>query len=82
MNYCARRILSLQPDFLTQKSAIKKAIMGTKNEAIRHRFMYYQKFHCELNHIEYFWCDGKSWTRRNCKYTLEGLREDVLQALY
>ena len=43
--------------------------------------MYYPKFHRELNHIEYFWCDGKSWTRRHCKYTIEGLREDVPKAL-
>ena len=43
--------------------------------------MYYPKFHGELNHIEYFWCDGKSWTRRNCKYSIEGLREDILKAL-
>ena len=43
--------------------------------------MYYSKFHCELNHIEYFWCNRKSWTRRHCKYTIEGLRENVLKAL-
>ncbi len=39
--------------------------------------MYYPKYHCKLNHSEYFWCDEKDWTRRNCKYNLDRLREDV-----
>ncbi len=43
--------------------------------------MYYLKFHCELNHIEYFWYDGKSWTCRHCKYTLDRLRKDVSKTL-
>ena len=43
--------------------------------------MYYPTFHCELNHIKFFWCDGKIWTRRYCKYILDGLREDVPKAL-
>ena len=36
--------LSFQSDFLTQKSPIEEAIMGTKNEAARHRIIYYPKF--------------------------------------
>ena len=55
--------------------------MGTKNALTGHKVMYYPKFHCELNHIEYFWCDRKSWTRHHCKYTLDWLREDVPNAL-
>ena len=55
--------------------------MDIKNALTEHEVMYYPKFHCELNHIEYFWCDKKSWTRRHCKYTLDGLREDVPNAL-
>ncbi len=56
--------------------------MGNKGAYTKHRvIMYYPKFHCELNHIEYFWCDGKSWKRRNCKYSIEGLREDIPKAL-
>ena len=43
--------------------------------------MYYPKFYCELNHIEYFWCDRKSWTRRNYRYSIEGLREDIPKGL-
>ena len=55
--------------------------MGIKGAYTKHRVMYYPKFHCELNHIEYFWYDGKSWTRRNYKYSIEGLREDIPKAL-
>ena len=43
--------------------------------------MYYPKFHYELNHIEDFWCNRKSWTRKNCKYSIEELREDIPKAL-
>lgn len=32
--------------------------------------MYYPKFHFKLNYIEYFWCNGKNWIRRNCKYNI------------
>ena len=55
--------------------------MGIKRAYTGHRVMYYPKFHFELNHIEYFWCDGKSWTQRHYKYTIEELREDVSKAL-
>ena len=51
--------------------------MGTKNEATRYKVIYYPKFYYELNHIQYFGCDKKSWTWHNCKYTIERLREDV-----
>lgn len=43
--------------------------------------LFYLKFHCELNHIKYFGCDGKSWTRKNCKYSIEGLKKDISKAL-
>lgn len=26
-----------------------------------HKVMYYPKYHCELNHIEHFWCSAKKW---------------------
>lgn len=55
--------------------------MGIRGAFTGHQIMYYLKFHCELNHIEYSWCDEKSWTRRNCKYSLERLQDNVLQAL-
>lgn len=55
--------------------------MGRENTLTGHKVTYYPKFHCELDHIEYFWCDRKSWTRRHCQYTLAGLREDIPKAL-
>ena len=46
-----------------------------------HKVMNYPKFYCELNHIQYFWYDKKSWTCQYCQYTLEELREDIFKAL-
>lgn len=39
--------------------------------------MNYPKFHCEFNHIKYFWYDGRSYTYKNCTYTIEGMRKIV-----
>ncbi len=77
----ARWILSIQPEFFWQKSIIEEKIMGIKGAYKGQRIMYYPKFHCELNHIEYFWFDWKSLTRRQCKYTIDRLREDIRTAL-
>ena len=41
----------------------------------------YHKFHCKLNHIEYFWCYSKSYARHFCKYNLEKLPIWVPKAL-
>jgi hypothetical protein len=55
-NCCAEKILSLQPDFCAQKSLIAKTI-----EAAGHHCIFYPKFHCELNYIEYFWGAAKHY---------------------
>ena len=55
--------------------------MGIKETYTGHRVIYYPKFHCELNHIEYFWFYEKSWIGCHCKYTIDGLREDIPKAL-
>lgn len=34
--------------------------MGIITVYIGYRFMYYPKFYCELNQIEYFWCNEKN----------------------
>ena len=78
---CARSLLSTQPDFMAQKSEIEERFQGKPDDPTRHPVVYYPKFHCELNHIEYFWCDCKFYTHKNCTYTIEGLREIVPQAL-
>jgi hypothetical protein len=43
--------------------------------------MYYPKFHCELNHIEYFWCHSKWYARENCDYIIDGLWKTIPLAL-
>jgi transposase len=55
---CGRRILELQPDFREQKGMVEEEVTRCG-----HLVMFYPKFHCELNWIEYFWGDGKRRTR-------------------
>lgn len=43
--------------------------------------MYYSKFHCNLNHIQYFWYNKKSKIRKNCKYNIKQLRNDIFKVL-
>lgn len=73
---CARQILRLQTDFLDQQGILQETL------TIRgHEVLFYPKFHCELNWIEYYWGASKRYARENCEYTLEGLRENVPLAL-
>ena len=44
-------------------------------------YCFYPKFHCELNPIETYWCQGKWYTKGHCDFTLEGLRKTVPLAL-
>jgi hypothetical protein len=53
---CAARILSAQPDFLSQKCHQQEVI-----EAAGHMCIFYPKFHCELNYIESYWAEAKRW---------------------
>src|SRR4029077_2878978 len=76
LDCCARRLLSLQPDFMAQKSAIEEIV-----EAESHMVLFFPKFHCELNHIEYFWSHSKRYARENCNYKIEGLRKTVPASL-
>jgi hypothetical protein len=73
---CGRRILESQPDFREQKGMVEEEI--TRHG---HLVMFYPKFHCELNWIEYFWGDGKRRTRQLCDYTFNGLRKTVPEVL-
>ena len=57
INYCARKILSIQPDFQDQKGALEEIIKESG-----HLCIFYSKFHCELNFIEYFWDAVKKYT--------------------
>lgn len=76
---CARRLLSIQPDFEAQRCAIKEMIASSGD--FPHLTLYYPKFYCELNHIERFWCHMKQKAREMCDYTLEGFRKHVPMAL-
>ena len=65
-------ILSFQPDFLAQKYEIEEVIKHS-SEGQYHMVLYYPKFHCELNHIEHYWCHCKAYARHHCEYSLEKL---------
>ena len=39
------------------------------------------KFHCELNPIERCWAQAKRYTRAHCNYSIDGLRNNIPQAL-
>jgi len=77
---CAKRLLSIQDDFSKQKCAIEEAIKNSPNGR-HHKVMYYPKYHCELNHIEHYWCNCKHHARFECEYSLDGLRKQVPLAL-
>ena len=62
--------------FLVQKSVLEKVILEAG-----HKYIFYSKFHCKLNFIEYFWEAVKKYTRNNCDYTFKGLEKIVPEAL-
>ena len=72
------KLLSIQPDFIAQQCEIEEKIEGLSN---RYRVLYYPKFHCELNYIEYFWYHSKWYARESCDYTIDDLRRHVPDAL-
>jgi hypothetical protein len=76
MDCCATHILSLQPDFLEQKSLVQETI-----EAAGHLCIFLPKFHCELNFIEFFWGAVKRYLCEHCDHTYEGLKANLLNAL-
>jgi hypothetical protein len=77
LDCCARRLLSLQPDFMTQRSAIEETV-----EPQSHTVLFFPKLHCELNHIEYFRSQANlRYARENCNYKIEGLRDTVPASL-
>ena len=70
---CALRILEAQEDFRNEKSLLETVIVEAGHEAI-----FYPKFHCELNYIEYYWGAVKRSTR---KYSFPELEGTVLMAM-
>ena len=47
--------------------------------AAGHDVIFYPKFHCELNYIEYYWAALKQYTRANCRYSFQELEATVLK---
>lgn len=70
-----------KPDFLLQKLAIKKITIYIKKIYTGYWFIYYVKFLCKLNSIEYIWYNSKSWTLYNYKSIIEELRKDIPKVL-
>src|SRR5258705_13237076 len=73
---CALRILEAEDDFRNEKSMLETIIFETSHEVV-----FYPKFHCELNYIEYYWASLKRYTRENCKYSFSELEATVFAAM-
>jgi len=73
---CARQLLSVQPDFLEQRSRLEEEI-----EKRGHLWLFFPKFYYELNWIEYRWGRAKWYTRKNCQYNWRSLVKTVPKAL-
>lgn len=73
---CARQVLAQQPDFEAQIGRVQEVV-----EDRGHLVLFYPKFHCERNWIEYFWTRVKVYTQAHCSYDIQSLRENVPTAL-
>lgn len=73
---CALRILESQPDFSSEISLLQTTI-----EELGHECIFYPKFHCEFNFIEFFWAAVKRYTRENCNYSFAQLEQTVRAGL-
>jgi hypothetical protein len=51
---CCRRLLFMQPDFVSQKSQLEEFVVSRG-----HICDFYPKYHCELNFIEQYWGAAK-----------------------
>jgi len=73
---CARRLFSVQPDHLEQKSGLQEAIQSRG-----HLCLFIPKFHCKLNWIEYRWGRANWSTRKNRQSNWPSLIKTVPEAL-
>ena len=76
LNCYARWIISLQPDFFEQQSALEETIVE-----LEHVFEWYPKFYCECNFIERYWDFAKWEVRGLCSYKYADLLKHVLKTL-
>ena len=65
-----------QQDFREQKGMLEEEVLKQG-----HLVLFYPKFHCECNWIEYFWGDSKRRTREQCDYSWDGLKRTVPRVL-
>jgi hypothetical protein len=70
------RRLEAQDDFKNEVSLLETVIRQAGHEVI-----FYPKFHCELNDIEYYWAELKRYTWANCQYTFTELEKTVIEAM-
>ena len=63
--------MASQQDFQEQKGMLKRG----------HLVLFFLKFHCECNWIEYFLGDLKRRTRNRCDYSWDGLKRTVRRVL-
>ena len=73
---CVQKLFSQQPDFLEQKSSVQEVI-----EAAEHLCIFFHKFHCELNFIEFFLGAVKKYLWEHCDYMFNTLKDNVPKAL-
>jgi len=73
---CAKHLISIQPDFKEQKTAINEAV-----EAQGFLFELFPKYHCETNYIERYWGAAKRMARDQCDYSFKSLEKNVPKIL-
>lgn len=74
---CCRRILFLQPDFVSQKPQLQELV-----ESRGHLCDFYPKYHCELNFIEQYWGAAKLRFRMAGRAaTINDMEKMVIQCL-
>lgn len=69
---CHSHILSNEPDFKNQQSALFEVVYNTP-----HTVELYPKFHCECNWIERYWGATKRIARENCAYNFSSLKQNL-----
>ena len=74
---CARALMANEADFRNQKCRLQEEV-----EHYSHQVLFYPKFHCELNFIEYMWGAAKKYTRNHCGYSIKTLRYLIPEALH
>lgn len=73
---CATRCLSMQPDFMSQRIWLQEIV-----EDRGHKFIFFPKYHCELNYIEMIWAYIKRLLRSECTYDFQVLLNSLDEVL-